>query len=72
MAELLKKITLDGAELDVCDDTARAAATSNSTKISSNTNAIADLTTEVNNLKTKSSVNITYDSSSSALVISHN
>lgn len=72
MADLLKKITLDGTELDICDDTARATAASNSTKITTNTNNIANLTTDVDNLKKKSGVNITYDSSSSALVITHN
>lgn len=71
MADLLKKITLDGTELDICDDTARAAAESNSTKINTNTNDIANLTTDVNNLKKNGSVNITYDNSSSALVITH-
>ena len=64
-ASLLKKITLDGAELDICDDTARATGTAN-------TNKIAELTDTVNSIKVQSGVNITYDSSNSALVITHN
>ena len=65
MADLLKKIMLDGTELIICDDTARNTSTAN-------TNKIAELTTTVDNIETKAGVNITYDNSSSALVITHN
>ena len=65
MAELLKKITLDGTELDICDDTARSASTTNA-------NNITNLTATVNDIAAKKGVNITYDSSTSTLVITHN
>ena len=65
MADLLKKITLDGTELDICDDTARAASAANA-------NNITSLTDTVNNIATKKGVNITYDNSTSTLVITHN
>lgn len=65
MADLLKKITLDEAELDICDDTARSASTANA-------KSIETLTTNVNDLKAKKCVNVTYDGTSSALVITHN
>lgn len=65
MAYLLKKITLNGTVLDVCDDTARSASTAN-------TSSITALTADVNDLKAKKGVNITYDGASSALVITHN
>lgn len=65
MADLLKKITLDGTELEICDDTARSASTANA-------NNITNLTGKVNDIATKKGVNVTYDSSTSTLVITHN
>lgn len=65
MKDLLKKITLDGTELEICDDTARSASTANA-------NNITKLTGKVNDIAAKKGVNATYDSSTSTLVITHN
>ena len=65
MAELLKKITLDGTELEICDDTTRSASTTNAANIA----IIADT---VDGIVKKKGVNITYDNSTSTLVITHN
>lgn len=65
MTNLLKKITLEGTELEICDDTAREASTKN-------TGNITNLTDTVNAIATKKSVNVTYDSANSALVVTHN
>ena len=65
MTNLLKKITLDGTELEICDDTAREASTTNA-------NNITTLTSRVDDISTTKGANVTYDSANSALVITHN
>ena len=65
MTNLLKKITLDGTELEICDDTARTASTTNA-------NNITTLTSRVDDISTTKGVNVTYDGANSALVITHN
>ena len=65
MTNLLKKITLDGTELEICDNVAREANTTNA-------NNITTLTSRVNDISTQKGVNITYDNAKSSLVITHN
>ena len=65
MTNLLKKITLDGTELEICDNAAREASTKN-------TGDITNLTDRVNDISTTKGANVTYDSANSALVITHN
>ena len=72
MAEKLKKITLDGTELEICDDTARSVSTVNGNDITRLSDEINSITDRVDSIATKKGVNITYDDSSSALVITHN
>lgn len=67
MANLLKHIVLDQNTLDICDDTARSAATEAASTANANKTSITSLTTRVSNLEGKSHLTATYASDTSTL-----
>lgn len=67
MANLLKHIILDQNTLDICDDTARSAASTATSTANTNKTNIASLTTRVTTLESKSYLTATYASDTSTL-----
>ena len=67
MANLLKHIVLDQNTLDICDDTARSAASTATSTANENKTNISSLTTRVSTLEGKSHLTATYSADNSTL-----